>query len=90
MPSHSRVTLVGTGVLAASVEELHGRGLASAVQTLPFCSPRVRRIIMPSEEAEGDWSFFSVSSVKSCPEKFCLRCDGRGLLDDIVRVSGSL
>lgn len=26
MPSHSGVTLVGTGVLAASVEELHGRG----------------------------------------------------------------
>lgn len=73
MPSLSRVTLVGTGALAASVQELHGRGLASAVQTLPFCSLRVGEIIMPSwEEAEGDWSIFSVSSVKSCPEKFSL------------------
>lgn len=40
-------------------------------------------------EAEGDWSVFSVSSVKSCPENFSLWCDGRGLLEEIVRVSDS-
>lgn len=65
-------------------------GLASVVQTLPFCSRRVRKIIMPSgKEAEGDLSVFSVSSVESCPEKFSLLRDGRGLLEEIVRVSDS-
>lgn len=53
MSSLSRVTLVGTGALA-TVEELHGRGLASAVQTLPFCSPRVREIIMPSGKRQRE------------------------------------
>lgn len=54
MPSLSRVTLVGTGALAAYVEELHGRGLASAVQTLPFCSPRARKIIVPSGKRQRE------------------------------------
>lgn len=73
MPSHSRVALVGTGALAASVEELHGRGAYLSCANSAFLQSSGEKYHHAKwEEAEGDWSFFSVSSVKNCPEKFSL------------------
>lgn len=63
MPSYSRVELVGTGVLAASVEELHGRGDCLSCANSAFLQSSGEK------QQREIGQFFSVSSVKSCPEK---------------------
>ena len=41
------------------------------------------------EDAERDLPIIPVSSVKSGQKEFSPQCDGRGLLEEIVRVSDS-